>query len=226
MALRKHLAQGRGADLQPALGLGRQAVGLGMETLDVARIHEQALTALPSRGGSSMTRRGMDERTRNFFTETIAPIEKTHRAARKADVRAHQLTEALRRRTAASSASIRHLEQSIVQRQGAEESLRTSGQQHARLLAEAHRLQKHLRHLTHASLSVQEDDRQKMSRQLHDEIAQCLLGIHVRLLTLKQGAKTHSEGLKKEIAKTQRLVKQSVNTIKRAADEVGIWHEP
>src|SRR5206468_10017707 len=45
-ALRKHLKQGPRASLQPARGLGRQAVAIGLETLDVARIHEEALATL------------------------------------------------------------------------------------------------------------------------------------------------------------------------------------
>ena len=45
-ALRKQLKQGPQASLQPALGLGREAVALGLETLELARIHEQALATL------------------------------------------------------------------------------------------------------------------------------------------------------------------------------------
>ena len=45
-ALRNYLGQGPRSSLRPALGLGRQAAALGLEPLDVARIHEQALKAL------------------------------------------------------------------------------------------------------------------------------------------------------------------------------------
>ena len=82
-----------------------------------------------------------------------------------------------------------------------------------------------MRHLTRKILSAQEDERQKTSRQLHDEIAQTLLAINVRLLTLKKAAKANTENLKKEIAETQRLVKQSVKTIQRLAHEFGVHHE-
>lgn len=69
-ALSKHLAQGPGASLRPALGLGRQAVALGLETLDVAEFHEQALTTLASPGGASRTRPRMIKRAKSFFAET------------------------------------------------------------------------------------------------------------------------------------------------------------
>ena len=42
----KTLKQGPQASLQPAQELGREAVILGLETLDLARIHEQALATL------------------------------------------------------------------------------------------------------------------------------------------------------------------------------------
>ena len=60
-ALRQHLKQGPASRLQPALRLGRQAAALGLETLDVARIHEGALAALePSSGREGMLQAGGD----------------------------------------------------------------------------------------------------------------------------------------------------------------------
>jgi signal transduction histidine kinase len=76
--------------------------------------------------------------------------------------------------------------------------------------------------LTHQILSAQEDKRKKISRDLHDEIAQTLLGINVRLLTLKREAAINACGLKKEIASTQQLVDNSVKEIQRFAREFGI----
>jgi signal transduction histidine kinase len=91
-------------------------------------------------------------------------------------------------------------------------------------LKESRRLQKHLQRLTRQILSAQEDKRKKISCDLHDEIAQTLLGINVRLLTLKKEATVNAHGLKKEIVSMQRLVKQSVRAINRFAHEFGIHH--
>jgi len=74
-------------------------------------------------------------------------------------------------------------------------------------------------------LSANEDKRQKASSKLQNEIAQILVAIHVRLLTLKEATKANTENLKKEIAETERLVKESVQTIKRLAYESGVHHE-
>jgi len=80
-------------------------------------------------------------------------------------------------------------------------------------------LQKHLQHLTHRILSAQEDKRKKISHDLQDEIAQTLLGINVRLLTVKEAASRDAKSLNKEIASTQRLVDISARTVERFARE-------
>ena len=103
--------------MQPARGLGRQAAALGLETLDVARIHEEALADAGSRPAA---RDGMIKRAEIFFAEAITPIEKTHRAALKANVRLSQLSQTLGRRTADLAASNRSLKQGIAQRKTVE----------------------------------------------------------------------------------------------------------
>jgi signal transduction histidine kinase len=136
-----------------------------------------------------------------------------------------RLNKTLGRRTVDLAASSRFLKQGIVQRRAAEAALKKSGKHCAKLLEESRHLQEHLRHLTHRNLLAQEDKRAKISRELHDQIAQTLLGINVRLLTLKTEATINAKGLKKEIASTQRLVEKSVKSMERFAREFGIHHE-
>jgi len=214
-ALHKHLKQGPRASLQPAHDLGRQALTIGLDTLDLAKIHDAALASLKV----SSRRDGFIKRAEIFFAEVITPIEKTHLAALKANSRLNQLNKALGRRTVDLAASSRFLKQGITQRKAAEQALKRSAGHYARLVKESRRFQKHLRHLTHQILSAQEEERKKISRELHDEVAQTLLGINVRLLTLKKEATTNTKGLKKEIAGTQRLVGKSVKTMSRFARE-------
>src|SRR4029079_18268359 len=45
-ALQKHLKAGPRASLEAARGLGREALAMGLETLDVARMHQGALAAI------------------------------------------------------------------------------------------------------------------------------------------------------------------------------------
>ena len=107
-----------------------------------------------------------------------------------------------------------------------EKALEKSGEHSKKLLEESRRLQKHLRDLTHQILTAQEDKRKKMSHDLQDEIAQTLLGIIVRLLTLKKEAAVNAKSFKKDIASTQRLADKAKKSIKRFAREIGKHHEP
>ncbi len=224
-ALRMHMKEGPGASLQPALRLGHRAAELGLETLDLAAIHEQALASQKSPGGTVKDSRQLFKRATAFFAETLVPIEKTHRAALKAKVSVDRLTRTLRRRTAESSVSSRRLADGIARRKAAEAALKKSGKHLTRLLQESSRLQDLVRVQTREFLSKHEGERRKSSRQLHDEIAQALLAIDVRLLTLKIAAKASSQSLEKEVAGTQRLVKQSVVMIRRVAHEFGVRNE-
>jgi signal transduction histidine kinase len=220
-ALGKHLKPGAQASLRSARGLGREAVSLGLETLDVARIHQGALATLEA----ASSRDGIIERSEFFFAEAIIPIEKTHHAALKTNVRLRHLNKTLGRRTVGLAASNRSLKQSIVRRERVERALKKSGGQSQKLLEESRRLQRRLQRLAHRIMAAQEDKRKKISHDLRDEIAQTLLGINVRLLTLKKEAAINTEGLKKEIASTQRLVDKSVKSIKRHAREFGVSNE-
>ena len=133
----------------------------------------------------------------------------------------------MKRKLSASSerylvASNRSLRQGIAQRKIAEEALKQSRKHYKALLEESLAMQTHLRRLTHQILTAQEAERKKISHELRDEIAQTLLAIKVRLLTLNRAAKGGTASLKKEIANTQRLVQESVRSINRFARELDI----
>jgi signal transduction histidine kinase len=214
-ALRKHLKPGVRANLLPALKLGRQAVALGLETLELARIHERTLATLEPPGGKD----GLAKRAEVFFAEAVTPIVETHRAARQSKVELNRLNQILNRRTVELAATNVQLERGIIRRKKVEAALKKSGEHYTKLLKDSLQLQESLRQLTHQVLATQEDERRKISRELQNEVAQTLLGINVRLLSLKQEARTNTTGLKNEIASTQRLVAESAKSVRRAARE-------
>lgn len=224
-ALRSYLSQGANAGTESALELGRQAASQGIETLDLALIHEKSLMSLVSPNSPSRTWGRVLVRAKKFFSEAVVPIEQTHRAARTAGDRVKQLTQTLRQRTMQSSASSQRLRECVARRQTAEKSLQKSRRNLVRLLRHSSRLQERVRCQTRRMLSAQENKRGAASRQLHDEIAQALLAIHLRLLTLKTTAKGDLENLEKEIAMTQQLLQQSLQVIKRVAHELDVHHE-
>jgi len=137
VALQKHLKPGFRANLQPAVRLGRQAVALGLETLELARIHERAIAALEL----SKSKDGLAKRAEIFFTEAIAPIVETHRAARQSRNELSRLNGTLDRRTAELAATNRQLQRGIIRRKSVEAALKKSGQHYAKLLKESLQLQ-------------------------------------------------------------------------------------
>lgn len=217
-ALQKHLQRGRQTSSHPARGLGRRAVTIGLQTLDLARIHERALITLVL--PTSDTREAMLRRARAFFAEAITPIETTHRVARETNAQMLQLNRTLRGRSADLATSNRQLKKEIAQRRLAEESLRRSEQHYGLLLEQSRRMQEQLRLLSRELLSAQEEERKKISRELHDVIAQTLTTINVRLAALKKEATFSTKGLERSIARTQQLVQESVEIVHRFAREL------
>jgi len=133
--------------LRPAQGLGRRAMTIGLQTLELAKVHEQALIKLVLPSYSPSTRDAMVRRAGTFFAEAITPIEKTHRTAREANVQLNQMIEKMSRRSVELAASNRQLRQEIAQRKSVEEALRRSEQHYGQLLEQSRRMQEQLRFL-------------------------------------------------------------------------------
>jgi len=120
----------------------------------------------------------------------------------------------------ALTASNLELQQEIVRRQTVEASFQTSQQQQAQLLAESREMHEQMRHLSHQILQAQEDERKRISRELHDDITQTLVGINVHLTALAQEATVNPATLKQKIVQTQRLVEKSVEMVHQFAREL------
>jgi signal transduction histidine kinase len=81
-------------------------------------------------------------------------------------------------------------------------------------------MQKKLRLLTRQILIAQEEERKQISRELHDEVVQSLVGINIALATLTQGDASDATVLKERIARTQRVVEGAVDAVHRFAREL------
>jgi signal transduction histidine kinase len=71
--------------LAEAYSLGREAVGTGVGVLDLASIHEKALTPLLAAGVASQSSARMVGRASAFLAECLAPFEMVHRGFREAN---------------------------------------------------------------------------------------------------------------------------------------------
>ena len=73
--------------------------------------------------------------------------------------------------------------------------------------------------MTRQMLAAQEEERISISRELQNEIAQTLLGINVRLLTLKRQAGGNAERIKNEITAAEELAKKTARSTRRQSRE-------
>jgi len=125
--------------------------------------------------------------------------------------------EEAQRRVEALAAANQEADREIAQRRAVEASLRESEQTQRELLADSRLLHAQLQYLARQVIQSQEQERKRVSRQLHDEISQILVGINVQLDALAVTASIRPGDLRKRIARTHRLVEQSITIVNRFA---------
>lgn len=219
-ALKKHLGATPQASPSAARKLGLEAVTAGLNTSGLAKIHKRALMTLVPPGEPSRTSNGKIESASTFFIAVLAPLDKTHRAAVKTNGDLGRLRDTVGRRSVELADAQRRLKRELVRRKALEAALKESKQQQVQLLKTSQHAQDHLRRLSHQILTVQEEERKRISRELHDEIGQTLTAVNVNLAALKAEAKLSVKALKKTIGSTQRLVERSMKMVHRFARDL------
>lgn len=219
-ALRRHLRGSPAPASGAARTLGIRALRNRLGILELARIHEDSLVALgfPLPAGSKND--GITRRAGTFFADALAPIEETHRGMLEANALLKAAVATLKQRSTELDASNRDLNREILERRRTEDTLRTSESTSSRLLVKSRRMEEELRLLSHRLLSIQEDERKRISRELHDVIAQTLVGINLQLATLRLQSAADAKDFRRKIAVTQQLVEKSMGTVHRFALEL------
>jgi len=218
--LRAHLGQNKAANGDRAQGLGRAALASGMVVLDLVVMHEHALKALASSFDLAETGDTSAKRAGYFFTQALIPLEAAQFAAREINHHLRQRNEVLRLHAVALTKGNRELQHEIALRKTAEATTKKGKEEFHALYLESQSMQKKLRQLTRQIIQAQEEERKEISRELHDEVVQTLVGINVELSALGKGASISLLTLKEKIARTQRLVENSVNAVHRFAREL------
>jgi PAS domain S-box-containing protein len=136
------------------------------------------------------------------------------------DITALKRAEETQRLLLVQAAANEELKREIVRRKRVEESLRKSERYAGQLLTQALGLQEQLQHLSHQVLQAQEEERKRISRELHDDIAQVLTAISFHLAVLRKEAASSGRDLKKKIVHTQHLVERSVNIVHEFAGQL------
>lgn len=219
-ALRSDIRRAQPDNGDRAQGLGRKALQAGFATLDLAKIHEQAVLALAS--SHNFTRPGNQalRRAGIFLTQALKPMETVARTIRKNNAHLQLRNLTLRRHTAALARGNRRLAREVVRRKAGEALIRRDRERYRLLLKESHGLHRKLRLLTRQIIVTQEEERMRISRELHDEVVQTLIGINVELSALVKGSSASLHTLRVKLARTQRLVQRSVSAVHRFAREL------
>jgi len=154
---------------------------------------------------------------------TLAPtIEGAPKLSRivMSDISARKLAESEHKRIGVLAATNRDLQKEIVLRRASEDALKKSEARFRNLLYQSRILERRLRNMTHEMLKAQEDQRKKISRELHDEVSQILLSINVRLVIFAKIAETHPEKIRAAIGPMRRIVEKAVRIVHRFAREL------
>jgi PAS domain S-box-containing protein len=129
------------------------------------------------------------------------------------DISARKMAEEMSRRNV-------KLNLEVTRRKVVEADLRANRREQSRLLRQSRSQQKQLRDLSHRILHAQEEERKRISRELHDVIAQTLVGINVHLALLDQGNAASPEDFLQQISNTRMLVEQAVEIVHDFAREL------
>lgn len=219
-ALRRHLSGKPLKGGYSAVSLGQAALARGLATVDLAIIHERAIVALAptfnfiSAHGRSLKRAG------SFFAQMLVPYEEARLATRASNQALEERNQTLQRHSQALARGNRELLREIKRREAGEAVIRDNKERFRTLFIESQAMQKKLRLLTRKVISAQEEERKMISRELHDQVVQTLVGINVELTALGRSQTINAKALKGKIKFSQRLVEKSVKAVHRFAREL------
>jgi len=218
-ALRDYLACPDDKNLQQAFELGGAAMNAGLGIFDLIRLHHQALADGVSAGASAAESVRPAPELEFFLLEALSPFEAAFRGFRSAREKLQELNGVLAERNEALALSNAQLEEEIAVRQRVEAALRESKDHYYRLFQQAHAMEEDLRQLSAKVLSAQEEERTRISRELHDEIGQALTAVTSAMAMLKKPAGSDS-AFQRKVAEAERLLAQSMETVHSFAREL------
>ena len=227
-ALQGHLIQGSTPQLE--IGeLASQARASGVTTLEIAKLHEDILLSdvladVPARSRPALIRRAAD-----FFAAITTPEKPVANGKGKTPPHARVIA-ALSRRILELATAKKRLTTEIARRKALTQSLKASETQYAKSFQQAEYLKERLQALSRQILTMQEEERKKISRDLHDVVAQSLMSINVRLATLKRQTGLNARDFNRTISATEKLLEKAAHIVHRfasglrppALDDIGL----
>ena len=105
------------------------------------------------------------------------------------------------------------LQKEVLRRQKVEASLEAARAKLSDSLEKSKTQRKELRNLSHALIHAQEDERKRISRELHDGIVQALVAIQYEFEILSQSEKGRSPQYQDQITRTQKILEGSIDLV-------------
>jgi PAS domain S-box-containing protein len=136
------------------------------------------------------------------------------------DISERKQAEETQRRLTIATASNEKLKREIGKRRAVEAALSKSEMHARQLLEESNKLQGQLRDMSHRILKAQEEQRKQISRELHDEITQILVGINVQLTAFTKVATTNPKSIARAVVPMRRLVEDAVSAVHQFAQNL------
>lgn len=220
VALRLHLGDGSRAVPLLIKQTGGQMRTSRFPLPDFAKLHENLLVMGLLPACTPRKRPALIRDAGNFFAAVIGTAG-TGKAGAHGEARLDKAIQSLSGCTVELASAKRLLGLEIIQRKKAETSLRKNEQHVMESLGKCELLKKQLRGLSRRILTAQEDERKKISRELHEVVAQALVGINIRLSALRvETAGINTKGLGRRISRTQKMITKSSNIVLQFAHEL------
>jgi PAS domain S-box-containing protein len=136
------------------------------------------------------------------------------------DISEHKRAEETQIRLEVATTSNSTLKREIVRREAVEAALRQSEGTARHLLEESNKMQRQLRDMSRRILTVQEDQRKEISRELHDQITQTLVGINIHMAAYAKAVKADPGSITRAAVPIRRLVEKAVKTVHKFAQDL------
>lgn len=216
VALLEHVAQPCKATLRQAMALGRAAMDGGLGIPDVISFHHLALVEvvavefqpeIPARLGPALD---------SFLMEVLSPFWVAQGGPDSG--RRHRLGTRVRHDEALALRNA-ELEEEIAEHRKIEAAMQESKDHYLQLYQNARAMEESLRELSAQVLSAQEDERKRISRELHDEIGQALTAINVTIAMLKRQV-VSDPAFQRNVADAEQLLERTMETVHCFAREL------
>jgi len=125
-----------------------------------------------------------------------------------------------KRKIQRTDANSEKLKRETAARRKAEKQLRASEGHYRALQTQARLMQENLRYLSCQILNIQEEEKKRISRELHDEVGAALTAVNMNLAVLKKAVRGNAGGLRRKIQDAQALLMQTMECVHNFSREL------